>query len=542
MQIRSALLMLILCFSQVIRAQEGSATCPAVVEQALTAVGETCTDIDRNSACYGYNQVRAEFANPVAEEFFSEPSETAPLLEMLSLQTGPLDIVAQTWGIAVMNVQANVPGTLPGQAVTFILLGNTTVENAVAPEDAVISSGSVEVVVVSAQRVNLRSGPATTFKVVGNAGPRDLLTADGVNEGRDWVRVTLGSGAAWISRTLIDFSNANADAFAALPVVTGSEALTPMQAFYFSTGIGVPGCVEAQDLLVIQGPRDVQVNLTVNGAEITLGSTAVLFSEVSDYGTLLAFDVFTEQLQEQTLADDTECRHTRMVVMDGAAELGSGDTLPLGHFGEQVTCVDAESAPVFVSAWDKIRRLSQDELALFSIVESVPASILSYPITVPSDDEIDDALAEPTPFPTQVRPAATSRPAATAVPGQPTAVRPQPSSTPSSADPCQGFRATSPFGPVPFGTQDFYWDPVTNAATGITAYQLDINAYDANGTLVSERLYRVGANTTGVPVNIAADFPDLTTNITWFVQALSGSEGAYQTPCQSVSTNIPVSR
>ncbi|MEZ4667100.1 MAG: LysM domain-containing protein [Anaerolineae bacterium] len=113
------------------QAQSNDASCPALVEQALTQVGNNCGDLSRNSACYGFNKVNATFAETVTKDFFSKPAERTELSSMRRIETSPLDLGLEQWGIAVLNVQANVPNTLPGQAVTFLLIGDTELENAV---------------------------------------------------------------------------------------------------------------------------------------------------------------------------------------------------------------------------------------------------------------------------------------------------------------------------------------------------------------------------------------------------------------------------
>jgi hypothetical protein len=51
--------------------------------------------------------------------------------------------------------------------------------------------------------------------------------------------------------------------------------LSPMQAFYLTTGIGDAGCAEAPDSgIVVQSPQGAQrVNLNVNGVDVSMGST-----------------------------------------------------------------------------------------------------------------------------------------------------------------------------------------------------------------------------------------------------------------------------
>src|SRR5687767_11050611 len=115
-------------------AQSDAGACPALVEQALTDMGQNCDLLDRNSACYGYNRVDATFHESASDDFFSKPADRSQISNLQSIATAPLDVDQDFWGIAVMNVQANVPNTLPGQAVTFVLLGDVKVDNAVAPE------------------------------------------------------------------------------------------------------------------------------------------------------------------------------------------------------------------------------------------------------------------------------------------------------------------------------------------------------------------------------------------------------------------------
>ncbi|MEP7293098.1 MAG: hypothetical protein ABI835_15050, partial [Chloroflexota bacterium] len=112
---------------------QDTATCPSVIQAALDEVGNNCGGLDRNSACYGYESVLASFSQPKPEDYFNQPSDRAGLIDLQGISTAPLDEQLNQWGIALMSVQANLPDTLPGQSVVFMVLGGTQVENAVAP-------------------------------------------------------------------------------------------------------------------------------------------------------------------------------------------------------------------------------------------------------------------------------------------------------------------------------------------------------------------------------------------------------------------------
>src|SRR5689334_1216132 len=134
-----------------------AATCPELVNQALTAVDENCNTAGRNEACYGYDQVEASFLSSVADDFFTTPADLASVADLETIRTAPLNTETGVWGVAVMNLQADLPNTIPGQTVTFVLLGDVEVENAVAPEDVFVPAEGIEVTVDSAAGANVRS-------------------------------------------------------------------------------------------------------------------------------------------------------------------------------------------------------------------------------------------------------------------------------------------------------------------------------------------------------------------------------------------------
>jgi len=75
-------------------------------------------------------RIAATFSDPQPVGFFSIPSDRASLATLQSIQTAPLDLAGEL-GVSLLNVQANVPGSLPGQAITFVLMGDVKVENSV---------------------------------------------------------------------------------------------------------------------------------------------------------------------------------------------------------------------------------------------------------------------------------------------------------------------------------------------------------------------------------------------------------------------------
>lgn len=271
-------LSLVILVASPVRAQEDlNDSCPLIVDQALDVVGDACRFLGRNEACYGHVRVKAEFWEPRAGLSFDAPEDQVALIDLRRLQSLPLDAARGEWGVAVLNLQADLPETLPGQAVTFLLMGDAALENAVAPDAAAESARAAPASGVTTVGVNLRRAPATTADVVTALPQGSRVTVIGVDSRREWVQVALDTGgAAWVWGDLITLGAGQT--LAALPITDGTAApagFRPMQAFYFSAGMGMPACREAPNALVVQNPANTRVTFNVNGMDVALGSTVV---------------------------------------------------------------------------------------------------------------------------------------------------------------------------------------------------------------------------------------------------------------------------
>ena len=117
-------------------AQPVPRTCPAMVEQALATVSRVCADMGRNDVCYGNTLIEPEFDPDAEDVVFSQVGHIADVADFNSLSLSPMDLDDAHWGVAKMTLQANLPNTVPGQNVTFILLGDVTITDANTDADA----------------------------------------------------------------------------------------------------------------------------------------------------------------------------------------------------------------------------------------------------------------------------------------------------------------------------------------------------------------------------------------------------------------------
>lgn len=249
---------------------QGGSVCPPIVVRALESVGSACAGLGRNSACYGYRSVFATFSTPQPVGFFSRVGDIADVFTLETVRTSPLDLARRQWGVALLNLQASLPNTLPGQNLTFLLLGDAQIENAVTPEMAF--RGGVPVNMRTTVSANLYQTPSFDSPVIGTVEADVPLAADARSEDDAWFRVTYADRYGWAARTVLDIPAPAAR----LPVYSPQTNPSPMQTFFLRTGAGSPACDEAPDALIVQGPRGMTIDFTVNGANLRIGSTVVL--------------------------------------------------------------------------------------------------------------------------------------------------------------------------------------------------------------------------------------------------------------------------
>jgi hypothetical protein len=131
--IKSVLLLLMLCIAPVVALAQ--ADCPEIVQTALDSADQFCAATGRNQACYGHFALTAE-PQPEVENFtFADSGDIVDVAAVQSMRLNPLDEASGQWGVALMNLQANLPDTLPGQNVTFLLFGDVELTNAVSADD-----------------------------------------------------------------------------------------------------------------------------------------------------------------------------------------------------------------------------------------------------------------------------------------------------------------------------------------------------------------------------------------------------------------------
>jgi hypothetical protein len=499
-------------------AAQDATTCPALVEQAVSEMGDNCEGLERNSACYGHNSVLSTFTETLAGDFFSRPADRAPLVSLETIQTTPLDLALQQWGIAVLNVQANLPNTLPGQGVIVLLLGDVSLENDVSPEEA-LQTGGVSATTMLAATLHSIPDLRSPILVALDAGAD--LVADGVSVEGDWLRVVYDDIPAWVNRNVFSADTA----LDSLPVVDGGQQ-TPMQAFHFNTGIGQPACQEAEPVLAVQGPDQLTIDLSINGVNINIGSLVTFQNQSEDSFTLTVHE------GEITLPDGTVVAvgQTIDVLLDAEGnvsgwseprpatpeELARGERVELAMTIFGGGAADANPLPCPGDGGPLTHIVAAGE-SLFGIAlrydTSAPQILQTNNIANPNLIFAGQSLLIPNPCSGFVGP-----------PPPPPVPAPVPV---VETDPCAGFVPTSPTSEMPYGPVAFFWDPT--GVPGLAWYRVTIR--NESGDILGP--FRTNGTETRLDLD-AASFGggDI---FTWFAEAVDGNG---QTLCTSPSATV----
>jgi len=346
--------------------------CPRIVREALELAAKGCEATGRNEACYGHTDLEAQ-PQPEVESFvFTEAGDIVKVSQMRSLRLGEMNEQAQTWGIALLRVQANLPDSSP-ENVTVVLFGDTQITDN-TPETLVLPA-----YVAAGQNVNARRYPNSTSAVLMSLPPGTEVQATGRLADSSWLRILLPETGqtAWVFASLM----ASDEDLSALAVVSsGSEMLRPMQAFTLQSGVDDAPCVEApQSGLIIQTPDGVgQVTFLVNEVDIQVGSSAFLQAAPGQQMNVAAIS------------------GTVTVTANGVTQVvpaGTVVSIPL----EGTTASGPPGLPPAYPA---------------DLVQALPVSLLPNPVT-PAAPYVPPAVVVP------VQPGVPGQPAPTAAPGQP---------------------------------------------------------------------------------------------------------------------------
>lgn len=102
--------------------------CQELIDQAMRIAESHCDHVGTNQVCYGNITIHAELL-PNTTQRFSQTGDIIDVQWLRNLKTAQLDLENEEWGIAIFNIVANLPRSLPGESVKMVVFGNTTLGN-----------------------------------------------------------------------------------------------------------------------------------------------------------------------------------------------------------------------------------------------------------------------------------------------------------------------------------------------------------------------------------------------------------------------------
>jgi hypothetical protein len=372
-------------------------TCSQIVSNALEMTDQICDPTGRNQACYGHIALQAEPQPTYRDAFsFSEVGDRVEVTALKSLRLSAMDTTQGVWGVALMNIQANLPEDLPNQNVTFLMFGDVEMENAIPLPT------NMNVTVTSQQRLNVHNLPNEAAYVFGTLDPNETVQAVGRTADRQWVFVEVPGMElehGWV------FSGALTapDELQTLNIIDPRTVdYGPMQAFYLKTGDNPENlsCAEAPDNgLLIQTPEGAgQIRLMINEVRIGLGSTAFIQSKPGEAMTIATLEGKAEV--EAMGVQSTAFAGTQVTVPLGTDSRPVGPpSRPQGYEVSQLQQLPVRRLARQISIHQP---LTPEEIATMEVQPSSQAPVTQ--LSASPEPEGDETVALTTQSPTRVLP------------------------------------------------------------------------------------------------------------------------------------------
>ena len=260
-----------------------NASCQVLINRAIEASDSYCGATGSNNVCYGNTTIRAELA-PNATKRFSERGDIVAVNELRRLSAAPLNLQNNEWGIAVFKVIANLPRSLPGETVTLIVFGNTTLDNTSGTLESFYFSselGQITCQAVPFDGLMITSPDGTGIQINVNGAELTLMgnaSLKAIKNGRMEVSLLSGSGRI-VSNGQEQYFGAGQTVSVGLggengvQSISGPSAPEPLTQQELSTACSVTGHYCSSSEMIPISAAEAQQQLQ---AQITLTPTLIL--------------------------------------------------------------------------------------------------------------------------------------------------------------------------------------------------------------------------------------------------------------------------
>jgi hypothetical protein len=375
--------------------QNSDELCRAFVNRAFGDAGNNCANLPAGEACYGFGnfgEVTTSYyvdgtSQIVREDVFAEASDRIALLDMdalttlESIETEAFALDSDNsgedethWGLAMLNVPANLPTAIDNSTAVYLLFGGARLENAVLPEDSIVVAENPVTVTANANSDIFSAPEGLGFSIPANVvgTVSGELEADGISSDGNWVRVLFSYERDFGVRTSawINVENLSASTGIENLPVMAADSYTAMQSFYLSNELELPECtaVVAPGLL-IQGPSEVETDFVLNEMPVRVTSTVYIRQISENRLQLIAISGFTVLYPDSASQELIPAGFTKTVCLAEAQSLGidgQANDRPVDP-----NCPEGDAHP-----------LNNGELQALASLNRLPANILNYGVTM----------------------------------------------------------------------------------------------------------------------------------------------------------------
>lgn len=325
----------------------GPDSCTSLIQNSLAAVKPACATTGTNSVCYGNDAVQAKLIDPpnVTAPVFGTKGNTVDLTTVQSLTTSLADTTKGLWGIAVVNIHADLPDDSKG--VTGVLFGDATIASDVHSDAAKLTTLPVKT--IDADPVLLRSAANANDPAYEKLTAGQDAAADGRTTDSRWIRVRIAKGGlGWAAASQVkvtgDISTLTVlDAHDTAPYYLYTE---PMQAFTLTTGKPSATCTDASAGLLLQSSDKQVVHFLVDHVDIGFAQATVLLHAVAK-----------DSLEADVIAGTITVKFLGSEVM-----LNSGDAVQVRLSGKDGLTPSAAPKAKTTYAFAKVQNLPTDVL------------------------------------------------------------------------------------------------------------------------------------------------------------------------------------
>jgi len=119
-----SLLIMLIIVTPIVQAQD---LCETIAKNAFREVQVNCADTPDGEACYGFSRLTPSFVDEETPiDSFTSPADFMGIENLVSVETVPIDVEADEWGIAYFRFDTDVTQT--DDAVILVMMGDVTLE------------------------------------------------------------------------------------------------------------------------------------------------------------------------------------------------------------------------------------------------------------------------------------------------------------------------------------------------------------------------------------------------------------------------------